>query len=89
MQLAKAIKAVVDIPVIGVNGIKSPEQAEAVLAHGVADLVAVVGALLADPLWASKALSGQADQISHCMGCKRCGHYRHPFACPARPGGLA
>lgn len=88
MQLAQAVKAVVKVPIIGVSGIKLPEQAEAALEQGVADLIAVARAMLADPLWASKALHGQADQISVCRGCPRCGHYKHPFVCPARPEGL-
>ena len=89
MQLAGAVKAVVDVPVIGVNGIKHPEQAEQALAEGVADLIAVGRAMLADPLWAKKALQEEHDQISLCRGCPRCGHYKHPFTCPARPEGLA
>ena len=89
MQLARAIKEVVDVPIIGVSGIKLPEQAEAALNQGMADLIAVARAMLADPLWASKALHGEADQISVCRACPRCGHYKHPFVCPARPEGLA
>jgi 2,4-dienoyl-CoA reductase-like NADH-dependent reductase (Old Yellow Enzyme family) len=89
MQLAGAVKSVVDVPVIGVNGIKRPEQAEAALADGMVDLIAVGRAMLADPLWASKALAGRSDEISYCRACPRCGHYKHPFVCPARPQGWA
>lgn len=89
MQLAGAVKAAVNVPVIGVNGIRRPDQAEAALASEMADLIAIGRALLADPLWASKALHTEAEQISLCRGCRRCGHYQHPFNCPARPEGLA
>lgn len=49
--LSKAVKEVVDIPVIGVGGIKTREQAEAMMAEGAADLVAVGRSLLKDPDW--------------------------------------
>ena len=83
MHLGALAKQVVDVPIIGVGGIKRPEQAELALREGMADLIAVGKGLLADPLWASKALKGSGD-ISYCVGCPRCGHFKNPYVCPAR-----
>lgn len=84
IRLGAEIKQVVNVPIIGVGGIRRPEQAEAALEAGLVDLVAVGKAMLADPLWASKAL-GRLDQaLVLCRDCPKCGHYKHPFTCPAR-----
>lgn len=84
LRLAAQIRPVVDVPVIGVGGIIHPEQAEATLAADMVDLIAVGKAMLADPLWASKALGHIQTPISFCRACPRCGHFKHPFTCPAR-----
>lgn len=85
LQLAANVKKIVDVPVIGVGGIIHPEQAEAALTTGLVDLIAVGRASLADPLWASKALGHKQAPINTCRACPRCGHFKHPFTCPARP----
>ena len=56
VPFAEEIKKVVDVPVIGVGGIKTPEFADEVIANSRADLVAVGRAILADADWASKAM---------------------------------
>jgi len=53
---AQKIKEVVDVPVIGVGGIKDPEYADRLIAEGKVDLVAVGRRLLDDPAWAEKAV---------------------------------
>ena len=56
VPFAEEIKRVVDVPVIGVGGIRTPESANEVIANDRADLVAVGRAMLADADWASKAV---------------------------------
>ena len=56
VPLAEAIKNVVNVPVIGVGGIKTPEFADEVVRKNRADLVAVGRAMLADAEWALKAM---------------------------------
>ncbi|MFX0169522.1 MAG: NADH:flavin oxidoreductase [Candidatus Hodarchaeota archaeon] len=53
---AEAIKGAVNIPVIGVGGVKTPQFANQVVRDGKVDLVAVGRALRKDALWAIKAL---------------------------------
>ncbi|MFP3951079.1 MAG: NADH:flavin oxidoreductase [Candidatus Bathyarchaeia archaeon] len=52
----ESIKEVVEVPVIGVGGIRDPEFADAVILGGRVDLVAVGRALLEDKSWARKAV---------------------------------
>lgn len=70
---AAGIKEVVKIPVICVNRITDPEQAEVILQTGKADFVAMGRASLADPDLPKKAETGKSDEINHCIGClQRC-----------------
>lgn len=62
VPLARAIKNAVNIPVVAVGLITEPAQAEAIVAPGDADLVAIARAVLYDPRWpwhAAAALGGQ------------------------------
>jgi len=56
LNLSEAVKKKVDIPVIGVGGIKSPLFADKAIREGRTDLIAVGRAFLADPDWALKAI---------------------------------
>ena len=51
VPLARAVKAAVAMPVIAVGLITEPEQAEAILVTGDADLIAIARAALYDPRW--------------------------------------
>lgn len=53
---AAAVKDVVDIPVIGVGGIKTADEADEIIRSGKVDLVAVGRAILKDSKWATKAV---------------------------------
>jgi len=70
VDYAAAIRDAVDVPVFAVGRIKHPEHAEAVLAAGQADVVAIARALIADPYWVSKAASAP-EQIRPCIGCNQ------------------
>jgi len=65
LPLAEKIKQAVEVPVIGVGGIKDPKFADEAIRQGRVDLVAVGRAMLADPDWAvnaAKALGHKVDQ---------------------------
>lgn len=51
VPFARAVKAAVKMPVVAVGLITEPEQAEAIVATGDADLVAVARTVLYDPRW--------------------------------------
>lgn len=68
---AEAIKRAVNIPVIAVGRINSPQLAEAIISQGKADLVAIGRQLIADPQWATKAWEGRYSDIVFCDSCNR------------------
>ena len=63
------IKEVVDIPVIGIGRINSPELAEWILEEGKADMIGMVRELIADPHLPNKAREGRLDEIRTCVAC--------------------
>jgi 2,4-dienoyl-CoA reductase-like NADH-dependent reductase (Old Yellow Enzyme family)/NADPH-dependent 2,4-dienoyl-CoA reductase/sulfur reductase-like enzyme len=69
---AARIKAAVGIPVIAAGRIVTPEDAEAVLAAGSADFIALGRALLSDPHWCAKAFGRLATPIRECIACNVC-----------------
>ncbi|MFC1822822.1 FAD-dependent oxidoreductase [Thermodesulfobacteriota bacterium] len=69
IYLAESIKEVVNIPVIGVGVIRTPDVAEGVLKDGKVDFVAMGRALLADPYWPQKAREGRDKEIIPCISC--------------------
>jgi 2,4-dienoyl-CoA reductase-like NADH-dependent reductase (Old Yellow Enzyme family)/thioredoxin reductase len=69
VPLAQAVKETVSIPVVTAGRIKEPDLAEAVIAEGKADLVAMGRPLLADPDLALKAKRGASTTIRPCIGC--------------------
>ena len=51
--------------------IRTPDNAEALISSGAADLVSIVRGQIADPHLAVKALSGRADQVRGCISCNQ------------------
>ncbi|MFP4232579.1 MAG: tRNA-dihydrouridine synthase, partial [Spirochaetaceae bacterium] len=85
LQPAKPARERVAVPVIGIGGIKTPEEAEGALEEGICDLIAVGRAILADPRWVRKTVAGRESEIVLCEDCRpRCFHYSEPGRCPAR-----
>jgi 2,4-dienoyl-CoA reductase (NADPH2) len=65
------LRQAVSIPVAASNRINMPEDAEALIARGEADLVAMARPFLADPEFANKAATGRADEINTCIACNQ------------------
>jgi 2,4-dienoyl-CoA reductase-like NADH-dependent reductase (Old Yellow Enzyme family) len=74
------IKRNVKVPVIVVNGIRTPEQANYLIEHNLADFVALGKGLLVDPEWANKAQRKQ--NVTTCIDCKACSYFRPGALCP-------
>ncbi len=70
--LAEAVKKAVNIPVISVGVIRTPDQAEKLLKDGNQDFIGLGRPLLADPYWVKKAEEGRADEIQRCISCVSC-----------------
>lgn len=71
LHLSEGIKRVVNVPVIGVGRINTPECAEQALHEGKADLVAMGRALIADPYLPQKAIEGRVEDIIPCIYCNQ------------------
>ncbi|MBW6496537.1 MAG: FAD-dependent oxidoreductase, partial [Burkholderiaceae bacterium] len=67
-RAAGIIRAECGLPVIVGQKIQSPELAEKLLADGVADMVGMARAFIAEPAFAEKARTGQAARIRPCVG---------------------
>jgi 2,4-dienoyl-CoA reductase-like NADH-dependent reductase (Old Yellow Enzyme family) len=76
------IKQAVTVPVIGANGIRTPEQAKGLVENGYADLTGLGRAMLADPRFAANLLHGTPYQ--RCISCKNCSWFKNTLRCPAR-----
>lgn len=63
VPLAAEIRKAVDVPVIAVGLITEPEQAEAIVAQGQADLVALARTMLYDPRWPWHAAARLGAQV--------------------------
>ncbi|MGY1681520.1 mycofactocin system FadH/OYE family oxidoreductase 2 [Geodermatophilus sp. SYSU D01176] len=87
--LSAAVRAAVDVPVVGVGRFLTPAQAERALAMSDCDLVGAVRAQIADPEFAAKALEGRDTEVRRCLGCNadcvgRVGLNR-PLGCVTNP----
>lgn len=71
VALAEAIKKRVQIPVIAVGRIE-PEEADALIARGGADFVAMARKLLADPALPRKLAEHRAEDVRPCIYCYTC-----------------
>ncbi len=61
----------VRVPLIASNRINDPDQAEALIAGGQADMVSMARPFLADADFVAKAKAGKADQINTCIACNQ------------------
>ena len=66
-DLAAAIRAAVQVPVIAVGKIGTREVAESILQAGQADLIALGRALIADPDWPIKVAEGRDPELVPCL----------------------
>ncbi|MBM9468743.1 oxidoreductase [Nakamurella leprariae] len=64
-------RAVAPVPVMTAGRIGTPAAAEAVLARGDADLVAMTRAQIADPYLVRKVEQGRSQDIRWCIGCNQ------------------
>jgi 2,4-dienoyl-CoA reductase-like NADH-dependent reductase (Old Yellow Enzyme family)/thioredoxin reductase len=88
VYLTEAMRQVVRLPLICSQRINDPLLAEAVLARGVADLIAMNRAIMADPEMPKKAQEGRLEEIRHCIACNECrarSRSAMPIACTVNP----
>jgi len=70
--LAEALKPALKHAKLQVEShIRTPENADAVIGAGQADLVSIVRGQIADPHMAAKALAGRAEDVRPCLSCNQ------------------
>lgn len=86
---AGAFRKALKVPVFVAGRINQPQEAEAILAAGRADVCGMTRALIADPDMPVKAARGAVDDIRACIGCNQAciGHFHKglPVSCIQRP----
>ena len=70
MPYAKAVKEVVDVPVICAGRMDDPAMASKALEDGVCDIISLGRPLLADPDYVNKLRCGHVRDIRPCIGCQ-------------------
>lgn len=86
---AAAFKRALRVPVFVAGRINQPQEAEAILAAGQADMCGMTRAMIADPEMPGKAARGAVDDIRACIGCNQAciGHFHKgmPVSCIQHP----
>jgi NADPH2 dehydrogenase len=90
LDLAAAIRSVVDVPVIAAGRLGHASVAEKALATGQADLIGLARGLWADPEWPHKVEAGREDTVIACdpacgEACMRMVQKGRPAFCVAWP----
>jgi dimethylamine/trimethylamine dehydrogenase len=68
----KAVKAVANVPVIGVNRVTEPDAMVRMIEDGALDLIGAARPSIADPFLPKKIDEGRPDDIRECIGCNIC-----------------
>ena len=71
VYLAQGVKKAVKIPVVACNRVNDPRLADRILREGLADMVGMARAGIADPELPRKAMGGDFDTIQHCIACNQ------------------
>lgn len=86
---AAQVRGKVNIPVFVAGRINQPQEAEAILAAGQADMCGMTRAMISDPEMPNKAREGRTDDIRACIGCNQAciGHFQKgvPISCIQHP----
>jgi 2,4-dienoyl-CoA reductase-like NADH-dependent reductase (Old Yellow Enzyme family) len=86
---AGRIRSALSIPVFVAGRINQPQEAEAVLSAGAADVCGMTRALICDPDMPVKAAEGRTDDIRACIACNQAciGHFHRgvPISCIQHP----
>ncbi|MBJ7518903.1 MAG: NADPH-dependent 2,4-dienoyl-CoA reductase [Solirubrobacteraceae bacterium] len=71
VETTAALREHIGIPIAASNRINMPDDAEAILASGQADLISMARPFLADPAWVNKAAEGRPEAINTCIACNQ------------------
>ncbi len=69
--LARNVKRLVKVPVAAANRIHHPDNAEALLQEGWADMISMGRPLITDPKLVTKLVEGRQKDVIHCISCNQ------------------
>ena len=72
LDVQRAIREVVSVPLLGDGKLIEPDLAKQVVEEGTLDYVGLAHQLLADPYWPRKVQEGRDEDIRPCVGCNEC-----------------
>lgn len=72
LDVQKAIKEVVNVPVLGDGKLFKPELAKKAVEDEILDYVGLGHQMLADPYWTKKVKENKEEDIVPCVGCNEC-----------------
>ena len=72
LDVQKAIKDIVSVPVLGDGNLKDPEVAKKAVEDGILDYVGLAHQMLADQYWPKKVKAHHEEDIAPCVGCNEC-----------------
>ncbi|RLP10783.1 NAD(P)/FAD-dependent oxidoreductase [Propionibacterium australiense] len=72
LDVQRAIREVVSVPLLGDGKLIEPGLAKQVVEEGTLDYVGLAHQLLADPYWPRKVQEGRDEDIRPCVGCNEC-----------------
>ncbi len=72
LDVQRAIKDAVSIPVLGDGKLYDPDLAKQVIADETLDYLGLAHEMLADPYWPTKMKEGRYEDIRPCIGCNEC-----------------
>lgn len=70
LQYAKAVKEVVDVPILCAGRLDDPDMSSKAVKDGWIDMVSLGRPLLADPDYVNKLRAGKQEDIRPCIGCQ-------------------
>ena len=70
LEYAKAVKAVVDVPILCAGRLDDPDMSSEAVRSGWIDMVSLGRPLLADPDYVNKLRAGKLEDIRPCIGCQ-------------------
>jgi 2,4-dienoyl-CoA reductase-like NADH-dependent reductase (Old Yellow Enzyme family) len=68
---SRAFRAALPVPVFVAGRIRTPDEAEALLADGDADVLAMARSWIAEPQWAAKVHAGRPETLRPCLSCNQ------------------
>ena len=70
-EIAGHFSSVVAVPIVLAGRIRTPSEAEALLAAGQADVIAMARSWIAEPEWMNKLERGEEQRIRPCLSCNQ------------------